>query len=73
MRVLVAYATRHGATAGIAERIAEELAGRDHDARARPVEDVDDLEAYDAVVLGGNVPMDVLAKNVAGYVEQARG
>lgn len=33
-----------------------------------------DFKAFnDAVVLGGNVPMDVLAKNVAGYVEQARG
>ncbi len=33
-----------------------------------------DFKAYnDAVVKGGNVPMDVLAKNVAGYVDQARG
>ena len=33
-----------------------------------------DFKAFnDAVVVGGNVPMDVLAKNVAGYVEQARG
>ena len=33
-----------------------------------------DIKAFDdAVVLGGNVPMDVLAKNVDDYVRQARG
>ena len=32
-----------------------------------------DLRAFnDAVVLGGNVPLDVLAKNVDRYVEEAR-
>jgi len=33
-----------------------------------------DIKAFDdAVVLGGNVPMDVLAKNVDEYVRSARG
>ena len=33
-----------------------------------------DLRAYDdAVVLGGNVPMDVLAKNVDDYIARAKG
>lgn len=33
-----------------------------------------DIKAFDdAVVLGGNVPMDVLAKNVDDYVSRARG
>ena len=33
-----------------------------------------DLKAFnDAVVLGGNVPMDVLAKNVDAYIATARG
>ena len=33
-----------------------------------------DLRAFDdAVVLGGNVPMDVLARNVADYVSRAKG
>jgi len=53
MRVLVAYATRHGATAGIAERVAAALAAAGLPAEARPVEDVKDIEPYDAVVLGG--------------------
>ena len=53
MRVLVAYATRHGATAGIAERIAAALTAAGLSAEARPVQDVQDLEPYEAVVLGG--------------------
>jgi menaquinone-dependent protoporphyrinogen oxidase len=53
MKVLVAYATRHGATAGIAERVAAALTAAGMSAEARPVEDVKDVEPYDAVVLGG--------------------
>jgi menaquinone-dependent protoporphyrinogen oxidase len=53
VRVLVAYATRHGATAGIAERVATALSTAGLSADARPVEEVEDVERYDAVVLGG--------------------
>ena len=53
MKVLVAYATRHGATAGIAERIAAALTTAGLSAEARPVEDVKDVGCFDAVVLGG--------------------
>ena len=53
MRVLVAYATRHGATAGIAERVAAALTTAGLSAEAQPVEDVKDVKDYDAVVLGG--------------------
>jgi menaquinone-dependent protoporphyrinogen oxidase len=53
MRVLVAYATRHGATAGIAQRVAAALTAAGLSADTRPVEDVSDVEPYDAVVLGG--------------------
>ena len=53
MMVLVAYATRHGATAGIADRIAAALTATGLSAEARPVEDVKDVGSFDAVVLGG--------------------
>ncbi len=52
MDVLVAYATRHGATAGIASRIAEKLTASGHRATAVPVEDVTTIDDYQAVVLG---------------------
>ena len=53
MKVLVAYATRHGATAGIAERVAAALTAAGMSVEARAVEDVKDVGPYDAVVLGG--------------------
>lgn len=53
MKVLVAYATRHGSTAGIAERIASAISAGGHTAEALPVEDAGPVEGYDAVVLGG--------------------
>jgi len=53
VRVLIAYATRHGATAGIAGRIAAALTAAGLTAEARPVEDVKNIEPYEAVVLGG--------------------
>lgn len=52
MTVLVAYATRHGATTAIAERIARSLTEHGLAARAMPVDDVRTVTAYDAVVLG---------------------
>jgi menaquinone-dependent protoporphyrinogen oxidase len=52
MRVLVAYATKHGATEGIAERIGEDLATSGHDVDVRPVHDVKDPRGYDAYVVG---------------------
>jgi menaquinone-dependent protoporphyrinogen oxidase len=44
MTVLVTYATRHGATAGIAERIAAGLEQAGLPADARPVGEVRDLD-----------------------------
>jgi len=52
MVVLVAYATRHGATAGIAERIAADLCHSGVPSVAQPVHTVRDVRAFDAVVLG---------------------
>lgn len=52
MRVLVAYATRHGATAGIAERIAETLRVDGIEAEALPAAGDLDLAGYDAFVVG---------------------
>ncbi len=52
-RVLVAYGTKHGATAGIASEIGRTLREDGLDAVVVPADDVDDVRGYDAVVLGG--------------------
>lgn len=56
-RVLVTYASKHGATAEIAEAIADELRANGLDADCRPAAVVDDLNGYDATVLGSAVYM----------------
>ena len=54
MNVLVAYSSRHGATAGIAEHIATHLTEAGVPAKAVSVDKVTDIEPYDAVVLGAS-------------------
>ncbi|AXE24241.1 flavodoxin [Streptomyces globosus] len=54
-RVLVAYGTKHGATAGIAEEIGRTLREDGFEAVVLPASDVGDVRDFDAVVLGGAV------------------
>ena len=72
MKVLVAYATRHGSTAGIAERIAEVLSHHGHPAEAIDVEEVDNVHAYDAVVLGGAAYMYHWLKPAVKFAHRER-
>jgi menaquinone-dependent protoporphyrinogen oxidase len=52
MKVLVAYASRHGATQGIAERIASTLRGDGLEVDDRPASSIKRLDGYDAFVIG---------------------
>ncbi len=52
MKVLVAYASRHGATRGIAERIGQELERQGLDVTVSHVTKVGDPHRYDAFVVG---------------------
>lgn len=55
MAVLVAYASKYGATRGIAERIAEQLQQLGKPAEARSMDDVADPGSYEAFVLGSGI------------------
>lgn len=70
MIVLVAYASRHGATAGIAERIARTLGERGVAAEAVAVEKVDDLAGYDAVVLGSAAYMSRWLRDATTFAKR---
>ena len=72
MHVLVAYATRHGATAGIAVRVAATLRTEGLDAEVRPVSEVDDLAPFDAVVLGGAAYMFHWLKDATAFARRHR-
>lgn len=54
-RVLVAYASKNGATAAIAEAVAEELERHGLEVRCVEAGSVREIEPYDAVVLGSAV------------------
>jgi menaquinone-dependent protoporphyrinogen oxidase len=53
--VLITYASKYGATAEIAEKIGEVLQQAGLSAEAKPADDVRDLSAYQAVILGSAV------------------
>jgi menaquinone-dependent protoporphyrinogen oxidase len=53
LRVLVAYGTKNGSTAGIAYMIATALIEEGASAEVRPADEVGSVEEYDAVILGG--------------------
>ena len=72
MEILVAYATRHGATAGIAERIAAVLTGSGLPTEARAVEEVPSVDPYDAVVLGGAAYMFHWLKEASAFIDRNR-
>lgn len=72
MTVLVTYATRYGATAEIAERIALTLIGQGVDARAQQITKVRDLAGVDAFVVGSAVYFGSWLKPATAFVERNR-
>lgn len=72
MHVLVAYASKHGATQGIAERLADQLRAAGLEAEARPVDDARDLGAYDAFVIGSALYMFHWMKEATKFVRRQR-
>jgi menaquinone-dependent protoporphyrinogen oxidase len=72
MQVLVAYATRHGATRGIAEWIAETLRAEHLEVTLAGVGDPIDLGAYDAYVIGSAAYMGRWLKEAAAFVADHR-
>jgi menaquinone-dependent protoporphyrinogen oxidase len=73
MRVLVAAATRYGATAEIAQTIAEVLGERGLEATVLPPEQVEEVDGYDAVVLGSAVYAGHWLKSARELVERHPG
>jgi len=54
-RILVAYASRGGSTAGVAEAIGQTLAAGGAEVDVRSMTEIDDVTAYQAVVAGSAI------------------
>jgi menaquinone-dependent protoporphyrinogen oxidase len=68
MKVLVGYASRHGATRGIAEKIADTLRRHPLEVTLQPVDAVVDAGTYDAFVIGGATYYGHWMKQASGFV-----
>ncbi|HEY8870934.1 MAG TPA: flavodoxin domain-containing protein [Candidatus Limnocylindrales bacterium] len=70
MRILVAYASKHGATREIAVRIAEQLNRAGLQARAEPVTTATDLSGYEAFVIGSAAYIGHWQREAAEFVRR---
>ena len=67
--ILIAYASKHGATAEIAEKIGQVLREAGLHADVQPAERVGDLSPYAAVVLGSAVYMGRWRKQAVKFIK----
>ena len=68
--VLVAYASKYGATQEIAERIAKILAEKGIDCTTLPAEQAGDVATYDAVVAGSAVYIGKMRKEMRRFLQK---
>lgn len=67
MKILVAYASRYGSTNEVAESIGAVMRERLLSADVRPAGEVDDLDGYGAVVLGGGIYVGRWHRDARGF------
>ena len=72
MSTLVVYASKHGATQGIAERIAKKLTDAGQQADVRSAREVGDLEGYDSFVIGSAAYAMHWLKEASAFVRRNR-
>lgn len=70
MKVLVVYASRYGATKGIAERIAKAIAGDGHEVLAVEAKEAPNVDDYDAVVVGSAAYVGSWMKEASDFVRR---
>lgn len=69
-KVLVVYASRHGATRGIAERIGDVLRSEGLEADVAPADEVAGVGRADAVVVGSGVYMGSWLKEALDFIKR---
>jgi menaquinone-dependent protoporphyrinogen oxidase len=69
-RTLVVYASRHGGTAGIADRIGETLRRRGLETSIAEAGEMPNPDGFDACLIGSGVYMGSWLKEAIGYLER---
>jgi len=72
MKILVAYASKHGATRGIAEHISQTLERTGLDVTLQPVKNAGPIDAYDAFVIGSAAYLGGWMGEATAFVRQHR-
>jgi menaquinone-dependent protoporphyrinogen oxidase len=72
MRVLVAYGSKMGGTAGLAEMIGASLRDRDVEADVMPATAVKSLDRYDAAIVGGALYAGRWHRDARRFLRQRR-
>jgi menaquinone-dependent protoporphyrinogen oxidase len=72
MKILVAYASRHGAIEGIAERVSQTLRRAGLDVSLQQVNEVDAVDGYDAFVIGSAAYMGGWLGDATEFVHRNR-
>jgi menaquinone-dependent protoporphyrinogen oxidase len=70
--VLVTYASKHGSTAEVAEKIAEVLSTSGIKTEVHPVVEVNDLQKYNIVVLGSAVYIGKWRKEAVHFLKKRK-
>jgi menaquinone-dependent protoporphyrinogen oxidase len=70
MTVLVAYASKHGSTQGIAEHITEKLRQLGREVEIQPMDAVEDLGSYEAFVIGSAIYYGSWLKEATEWVRR---
>ena len=68
--ILVAYATRYGSTAEVAEAVGDELRKAGAEVDVQPISDVQDLSPYRAVIIGSPIYMGKWLPEAQVFVER---
>jgi menaquinone-dependent protoporphyrinogen oxidase len=71
-KVLVAYDSKHGSTAMIAEKVGDVLCEKGFQVDIRPALHIDDISAYDAIVIGSPMYYANFLPGALGFLERHR-
>jgi menaquinone-dependent protoporphyrinogen oxidase len=69
-KILVAYATKSGATVDVAQTIGKSLAGKGAAVDVRPIKSVTNLDGYRAVIVGSSIRMGQWLPEAVEFVKK---